>query len=546
MKKKLLITPLVLAGIIMFGTCIGGCGNRITAGKAQQEQPVQQQVQQQGGDEKNSRMVIATANDIGDLNAQGYGPMYAQDFVYEGLTSFENGEVKPCLAESWDISEDGKEYTFHLRDDVKFTDGSPFDAEIVKKNLDAVLKNKEEHSFLESVNLMKEIVAVDKHTVKIIYEAPYYPILQELSLARPVRFMAEASFLEDGDTAKGIKEPIGTGIWKLKEHVENQYAVFERNEDYWGEKPKMKELKVVVTPDGDTSVNALKAGEVDMIFDIESRLSPDAFKELEASGYAAHVSQPLSTVSLILNSNFGPTRDLNVRQALNYGVDKELISENVFYGLQKPADTFFDKLVPYCDVDLNIYEYDAEKAKQLLKEAGWELADGSKYRMKDGKELEIGFYYDGDNVIYKTLGEVLQSEWEKLGVKLNLEALERQALIDFQKKGEFEITITETWGDPYDPHTLVAYMANPEYADYQAQKGIPMKEELDEKIRQVIVETDEQKRQELYGYILNTIQDQAAYLPISGTTRLVACDKGLTGIKFDSLYYMPVEDVERK
>ncbi len=538
MKKRTVLLGLLLAGIMAFGSILGGCGieKNISKNGATRQETV-----------KNSeQLVVATAKDIGDLSPHGYCPMYAQDFVYEGLTAFENGEVKPCLAESWDISEDGKEYTFHLREDVKFTDGSPLTAEVVKMNFDAMMMHKEDHSFLESINLMKDVTVADEHTVKITYKEAYYPILQELSLSRPVRIMAKASFPENGDTGKGIKEPIGTGMWKLKEHVENQYAVFERNEDYWGEKPKFKEVKIIVTPDGDTSVNALKAGEVDMIFDIESRLTPDAFKELESSGFAGHVSEPLSTVSLILNSSYGPTQDLKVRQALNYGVNKEIISENVFYGLQKPANTFFDKAVPYCDVQLNTYSYDKEKAEQLLEEAGWQLKDGAKYRTKDGKELEMGFYFDGENVIYKTLGEVLQSEWEKIGIKLNLEAMERQVLIDQQKSGEFDITITETWGDPYDPHTLVAYMANQEYADYQAQKGLPMKEELDEKIHQVIVETDNEKRQELYTYILTTIQDQAAYLPISNTTRLVACDPDITGIKFDSLYYMPLEDIERK
>ena len=88
-------------------------------------------------------------------------------------------------------------------------------------------------------------------------------------------------------------------------------------------------------------------------------------------------------------------------------------------------------------------------------------------------------------------------------------------------------------------------MKNEGYADYQAQKGLPMKKELDEKIGKVIVETDEEVRQQLYTEILTTLHEQAVYLPISNTTRLVACDKDLTGIKFNTLYYIPIEDVER-
>lgn len=502
-----------------------------------------------GGDKegkKNDMLVIATSNDIGDLNAHGYSPMYGQNFLYEGLTTFEEGEVKPALAEKWDVSEDGKEYTFYLRKNVKFTDGSQLNAKVVKKNFDAFLKNKDAHSFLESVNLMESVEVVDDHTVKIKYKESYYPVLQELALSRPVRIMAEASFPDDGDTSEKIKKPIGTGMWKLKEYKAGEYAILGRNEDYWGEKPKFKEVKMVVTPDGDTAVNALKAGEVNMIFDVESRLSPDAFNELKSSGLKTQVSQPLSTVSLIVNATNGPTKDLKVRKALQHGVDKEVISKHVFYGLQEPADTLFDKNVPYCDINLEKYEYDLEKAGKMLDEAGWKLEEGKEYRSKDGKELELGFYYDGDNVIYKSLGEVLQSEYKKMGVKINLESQERQALIDKTKSGDFDITITETWGDPYDPHTLVASMKNDGYADYQAQKGLPMKKELDEKIGKVIVENDEKTRQDLYTDILTTLHDQAVYLPISKTTRLVACDKDLTGIKFNTLYYIPIEEVTRE
>ncbi|MEG0855380.1 MAG: nickel ABC transporter substrate-binding protein [Terrisporobacter sp.] len=497
-------------------------------------------------DKKDDLLVIATANDIGDLNAHGYSPMYGQNFLYDGLTSFEDGEVKPCLAQSWDISDDGKEYTFHLRKDVKFTDGSDFNAEIVKKNFDAFLKNKDAHAFLESVNLMDSVEVVDDYTVKIKYTRAYYPILQELALSRPVRFMAKASFPKDGDTSEKIEKPIGTGMWKLKEYKAGEYSILERNEDYWGEKPKFKEVKMVVTPDGDTSVNALKAGEVDMIFDVESRLSPDAFEELKSSGFGTYISDPLSTVSLIINATNGPTKNLKVREALQHAVDKDVISEHVFYGLQKPADTFFNENVPYCDLGLPKYEYDLEKANKLLDEAGWTLADGDKYRKKDGKELELGFYYDGENVIYKSLGEVLQSEYAKVGIKINLGAEERQVLIDRTKAGDFDITITETWGDPYDPHTLVAYMKNEAYADYQAQKGLSMKAEIDDKITKVIVEGDEKVRQDLYKDILTTLHEQCVYLPISNTTRLVACDKDLEGVKFNTLYYIPIEDVTRE
>lgn len=164
---------------------------------------------------------------------------------------------------------------------VKFTDGTEFNAEIVKKNFDEVLQNKSDHSFLESINLIESVDVVDEYTMKIKYTEAYYPVLQELALSRPVRIMAESSFPEEANTSEGIVKPIGIGMWKLKEYKPGQYAILYRNEEYWGEAPKFSEIKIVFTPDGDTSVNLLKAGDVDMIFDVESRLTPNAFKEIE-------------------------------------------------------------------------------------------------------------------------------------------------------------------------------------------------------------------------------------------------------------------------
>lgn len=143
------------------------------------------------------------------------------------------------------------------------------------------MQNKSDHSFLESINLIESVDVVDEYTMKIKYTEAYYPVLQELALSRPVRIMAESSFPEEANTSEGIVKPIGTGMWKLKEYKPGQYAILYRNEEYWGEAPKFSEIKIVFTPDGDTSVNLLKAGDVDMIFDVESRLTPNAFKEIE-------------------------------------------------------------------------------------------------------------------------------------------------------------------------------------------------------------------------------------------------------------------------
>ena len=316
MKKKIIV---LLAALCM-STSVAGGALTVQAGQE---------------DAADSTLVVSYSADTGDLNPHSYGsPMWIQSLVYEGLTRFVDGEVVPGIAESWEISEDGKTYTFHLDQDNVFSDGTPVNAEIVKKNFDAVLANKERHNWMETYQVLESVDVVDDYTVQLNLNAPFSGLLQELSLSRPVRIGGEAIFPEDGDTSETINEPVGSGPWKQVEHVDSQYAVFERNDNYHGTKPQYKYLKVMVIPDINTAANSLKAGEIDMIYDIESQMTGDVFNELQASGFTAELSDPVTTNMILVNTNSGPTKDLAVRQALEYCIDKESISENVYGGLQ--------------------------------------------------------------------------------------------------------------------------------------------------------------------------------------------------------------------
>ncbi len=179
---------------------------------------------------------------VGPLNPHLYTPnqMFAQSMVYEPLVKYQaDGSVIPWLAKSWTHSEDGKTWTFTLRDDVKFSNGEPFDAEAAAENFRAVLDNRQRHAWLELANQIVDVKALSKTELQITLKSAYYPFLQELALPRPFRFIAPSQF-KNHETMNGIKAPIGTGPWILQESKLNQYDVFVRNENYWGEKPAIK------------------------------------------------------------------------------------------------------------------------------------------------------------------------------------------------------------------------------------------------------------------------------------------------------------------
>jgi len=539
MKKKQLLSLLLAAMLLMLA--FAGCGTEAPSESSSSPLPGA------SADASDDTLVMCYPSDIVTLNPHTYeGKMFAQDWLYEGLTAFADNKVIPSLAESWDISEDGKVYTFHLRKDVVYSDGTDFNADSAKKNFDAVLLHKDRHSWLESLNQISDVSVIDDHTLQIKLENSYYPFLQEMSLIRPVRFCADAAFPANGDTAEGISQPIGTGMWMLKEHKAGEYAVFERNEKYWGEKPNFKYMKVDVITDPTTAVSAFKTGEIDMIYDIDDLLTADAFNELKSAGFQTYISNPQASLALALNTKTGFTSDLKVRQALEFAIDKEAICKTVYDGLRVPADRLFSTDLPYCNTTLKTtYNYDPDKAAAMLDDAGWRLEGDSKYRSKDGKTLSLGFCYISTDSISKTLGEVMQSMYADIGVEIKLVGEERNSFYDRQKSGEFDIIVSETWGNQYDPHSMVASFREPSHADYRAQEGLPNKAYLDGLITKLLVETDKTRRQEMYAEIFDILQDNAVYIPVCGSNTLCVTSQDLTGVTFNTRSAIPTQSISR-
>ncbi len=311
---------------------------------------------EEGESEHEKTLTLSWDKDIGQLNPHMYSQneMFAQNMVYEPLVKYgQNGTIEPWLAKDWDISEDGKEYTFYLREDVTFSDGSDFNAENVKMNFDAVINNAELHNWLEYVNQIEKTSVIDNNTFQITLTNAYYPLLQDLTLIRPLRFLGEMGFPDDRNTANGVKKPIGTGPWMLKDYQKDEYAVFQRNENYWGELPNVDEVIVRVIPDGEARVLAFENKEIDLILG-SGLISLDSYKFLkETNQYETAVSGPLATRTLAINSNKGPTKEIEVRKAIQHSFNKQVLIDRLFYGTEEKADTLFASNVPYSDLGLS-------------------------------------------------------------------------------------------------------------------------------------------------------------------------------------------------
>ncbi|MDM2942106.1 nickel ABC transporter substrate-binding protein [Citrobacter sp. Cm038] len=472
---------------------------------------------------------------VGPLNPHLYTPnqMFAQSMVYEPLVKYQaDGSVIPWLAKSWSHSEDGKTWTFNLRDDVKFSNGEEFDAKAAVENFRAVLDNRKRHAWLELTNQITDVKALSKNELQITLKDAYYPFLQELTLPRPFRFIAPSQF-KNNETLNGIKAPVGTGPWVLKESKLNQYDVLVRNEHYWGGKPQIQKVTVKVIPDPTTRAVAFETGNIDLLYGNEGLLPLDTFARFSQNPeYRTQLSAPVETVMLALNSAKAPTNELAVREALNYAVDKKTLIKNALYGTQQVADTLFAPSVPYANIGLKPREYDPQHAKSLLEQAGWTLPAGKTIREKAGQPLHIELAYVGTDALSKSMSEIMQANMRQIGVDVALVGEEESSIYARQRDGRFGMIFNRTWGAPYDPHAFMSSMRVPSHADYQAQLGLPDKAQIDKEIGDVLISTDKTQRQELYRDILTRLHNEAVYLPISYMSMMVVAKPGLGEIPY--------------
>ena len=512
MKKRVL--SLCLAGLMAASLAgCGGAGNTAETTTAAGTE-TSAAASENGSSEAKEELVFVNYRDIRDLNPHLYaGEMYAQEMLYETLVNITADGYEGCLSESWDISDDGKTYTFHIRDGVKFSDGEVCDANAIKANFDAIIENKDRHTWLEMMNLLVGVSAPDDKTFVIELSEPYYPLLTELGVTRPFAMISPKA-MKDGSTKDGVNAYIGTGPYVLTDFVTDEYAIFEANENYWGEQPKIIKITVNVIPDNQTRILALEKGEIDMIFG-KNMIDADAINQYTGNDkFTVSLSDPTSTRQIVLNTTRDVLADKEVRQALQHATNKQAISDGIFYGLEQPADTLFAKTVPYCDIDLEPYAYDVELAQSMLDEAGW-VVGADKIREKDGQKLNIDLLYNSDSVTEKAIAEYLQSEYQKIGISLNIHGEEEQSYRDNMKAGNFDMVFNICWGTPYDPQSSLAAMRAPVYGDYAAQLGLEDKADIDQAITDILVSTDETKRQELYTFVLTRLHEDAVYIPLT-------------------------------
>ncbi|MBP3271400.1 MAG: ABC transporter substrate-binding protein, partial [Ruminococcus sp.] len=448
---------------------------------------------------------------------------------YEPLVKYKNGEYVPCLATEWSTSDDGLTYTFKLREDVKFNDGTDFNAQAVKlyfDNMRPTLGASTNYGQLDT--LVTEVTADDDYTVSFHLSRPYYNVLNDISMAMPRGILSPAAFNEDGTPNEEylMEHTPGTGpyMFASANDTATEYK-FVRNPNYWGDAPDADGFTVKVIPE--TKVAAMKAGEVDFIIGSET-LDAASYLELsQAEGITGEVSDfNFVTEFIALNDEVPGLDDINVRNAIQMAIDKASVAENIYSGLRTPADSVMPADMPFCKFDTKTPGYNFDEAVKLLEDSGWKDSDGNGIRDKDGTELSYTITYPATGV-YDDVVLYYQQTMQELGIEVKTDPLDLMTFFDkIFSQTDYEMTAYISYWFPYDPYTFVANMypstdytaADGIYStDPQVAKALATMSEAEAKdlIKGLYTYDDSAKIQEIFTKALDSANESSVVIPLN-------------------------------
>lgn len=478
-------------------------------------------------------------------------------FLDNALITFnDKNEAIPWIAteiptiQNGGISADGKMITFKLRNDVKWSDGTPLTADDYVFTYKMILDSKNTVTSRDPFETkVASVEAKDPQTLVVTFNEPYAPWMTSIfsrvnsTVALP-KHILEPVFQKDGtlDKADWNRAPtVGVGPFLFKEWETGSHLTFQANPDFWLGKPKADQIFFRIVPDDSAQLAAIKSGDVDIGVFINASDVPDLEKlgtvdvPRVSSGYKEGWYFNLSTEEA--TKGHPALQDANVRRALVMALDRNKITQDLMFGLTKPALTFWDNM-PQADPSIAPIPYDPEAAKKLLDDAGWKVgADG--IREKDGVKLKLR-YVSTTREIRENTQAITQQAWKEIGVDTELSNHPSDVFFNsYGDKGPIatgQYDIAE-WSDaPFfpDPDTNkwlcseVPSDANPPGGNWQ----FLCDKDLDALFQQQAKTVDANARNEIFKQIEKIIADKVYWVSIWDDPDLWTVNKKVTGVKF--------------
>jgi peptide/nickel transport system substrate-binding protein len=462
-----------------------------------------------------------TATDVYESIVNGY--------IYETLIERdkESLKLKPLLAYKWVVSKDKLKYTFYIRKGIKWHDGEELTADDVIFSFQKIKDPKVDAPHLRNYYKdVEKVEKIDKYTVKFTYKKPYFLAL-EFCGGMPI---VPKHIFEKGDfnTHPNNRHPIGTGPYIFEKWETGREIVLKRNPNYWKKKPNIKKIIFKIITDDTVALQLLKREDLDLtglrpiqfVRQTESKKFKKRFKKLK------FYTPNYYYIGWNLRKPY--FKDRRVREALTHLIDRETILNNILFGLGKITTGPFYYFSDAYDKDIKPYEYNPEKAKELLKEAGWIDSNNDGILDKDGIDFKFTFLISSASKFAEQLGIIIKEEFKKVGIIVEIKKLEWATFIQQIDERKFDaVTLGWSMGVEQDPYQI--------WHSSQAEQGSNFvgfkNKRVDELIEKARTEFNPEKRNKMFKEIHRIIHYEQPYTFLFCSMGLVALHKRFQNTK---------------
>ncbi len=456
------------------------------------------------------------------------------DNIYDTLIQYKDGstEIEPGLAESWESSEDGLLWTFHLRKDVKFHDGTPFNAQAVLFSLNR--QHEKSHPFNNVsgsyvywvatglAEIVDKISAIDDFTVQISLKTAYSPFIYTIAIT-PFSIVSPTAVKKWGD--EYFNNPVGTGPFKFSRWDKKDKIVLLANDEYWGGRPNLDRVIFRSIPDNAVRLIELQQGGLHAM----EFPNPDDLQQIEDDDNLELLSQPGMNIGyLAMNFDKPPLDNQKVRLAINHAIDKTTIIKHLYQGLGIPAKNPIPPTLWSYDDTIEDYEYNQELAKKLLEEAGF--PNGFETTLW---ALPVPRPYIPDG---RALAEVIQSDLRKVGIKTKIVTYDWGTYLEKTKNGQHDMAMLGWSADLGDPDNFFYFLLSKSSAENAGgniafYRSDAMQDVL-EKARSI---SDKDERIALYKEAQKIFHNDVPWVPLAHAKQVLVINKKVKNLNLQPL-----------
>lgn len=535
MKKKI---SLMLAAALTAGLALTGCGGSKTSDTTDNTAGAESEstAETKGVDVDTTGYLIAALNaDIQTADVQKTSKDYEVPFnIFDRLVDVEvgtdgNSKIVPSLAESWDISDDGLEYTFHLRQGVKFHNGNDFTAEDVAYTFHRMLtvEGGVNTEFIDQIKGADELLAgetdtlegvevVDDYTIKVTLKEPFAGFLASISSPGVSIYDSEATEAAGDQFGMDPAVTVGTGPFEFSSWSFNNQLVLTRNEDYWKGASGLPGIVIKIIPDTETQSMMFESGELDILDLDYAADSVDRFTET----YPDQIVQGprVGIVYFTMNFNKEPFQDVRVRKAVQMSIDRQAILDALYGGRGQVEQGIFPHGLIGFNPDQEEIKYDPEAAKTLLAEAGY----------ADGFDMEIAADSSASDTMTMAL-EIVSDQLAEVGIRAEIKNYDESTWLETRKSGELG-SFMSTWSADYnDPDNFIYTFFGNEEKTRIRSINYPDTEVMERVAKARTIVNENERLAEYKALEEKIIHEDAAWVPMFSRLHLFAVSKRVQG-----------------